>query len=64
MSVDLSIAVKDNPNIHVSHPGWADHSLCDTLAFDQKLGSGMPTVTLFKDVLAQTQQELDRRYRA
>lgn len=64
MSVDLSIAVTDNPLVQVVNPVWADHTLFDPQSFDQKLALGQPAVAVFKETLVKTQQELDRRYRA
>jgi predicted nucleotidyltransferase len=64
MSVDLSMAVTDNPHVQVVNPVWADPSLFDPDAFDKKLNSGQPAVSVFKEAIAHTRQELDQRYRA
>ncbi len=63
MIVDLSMAVNKNPHVQVVNPVWADPTLFDLDAFDKKLNSGQPAVSVFKEAIAHTRQALDQRYR-
>lgn len=63
MSSTISDVLKKKDSPPENCPVTPDPTLFDTVDFDNKLRSGLPTVDLFKQALGSVRSELDKRYR-